>query len=38
VAGGTGGLNACVLHSFGSCLAQTVALAELASRPQQAAE
>jgi hypothetical protein len=38
VAGGTGGLHACVLQSFGSCLAQTVPLAELASRPQQAAE
>ncbi|MBU6269645.1 MAG: hypothetical protein KGN34_19020, partial [Sphingomonadales bacterium] len=28
VAGGTGGLHACVLHSFGSCLAQTMPLAE----------
>ncbi len=27
VAGGTGGLHACVVHTFGSCLTQTVPLA-----------
>jgi hypothetical protein len=29
VCGGTGGLHATVLHSFGSCLAQTMPLAEI---------
>jgi hypothetical protein len=38
VAGGTGGLHACVLHSFGTGLAQTLPLAEPASRARQAAE
>ena len=31
VAGGTGGLHACVLHSFGSCLSQTMPLATTAN-------
>ena len=33
VCGGLGGLHACVLHSFGSCLTQTQPLAEIIAPP-----
>lgn len=36
VCGGTGGLHATVLHSFGSCLSQTRPLAEVAQQAQAA--